>query len=438
LGNRDLRGLSHYDVFPEIPERWKEVHRRGLAGEVVRHEGERFDRADGTQQWLRWEVRPWRDDAGDIGGIVVFTEDITERKRVEEALRESEARMRALFEHSMVGMLLTSPEGGVFAANQAACRMFGRTEDEICRLGRAGLVDPHDERLEGLLQRRARYGRVAGEVNFLRADGTSFPALVVSATFETKDGLRSSMVIQDISDRVLAEERIRDFSRRLLTAREEERHRISGALHHDVGSMAVSVTARLNAVEDQLRTMPEGNHAKAWREKSKEALASLQACRQLFDQSVARLKMVAAELRPPDLDLLGLRAALRQHFSRVGQESSLRIQFSDTTRKKRIPAEIQTVLFRVAQECLNNVIAHAEAHKVQVRLSATRQAIHLSVSDDGKGFDPRLATPTANKHMGLRAMQEMVSGLGGKLEIAVGGQRGAEISVTIPLRVQES
>jgi PAS domain S-box-containing protein len=89
LGDRDLLGLSHYEVFPEIPERWKEVHQRGLGGEVVRAEADRFERADGSVQWLRWEVRPWYDAPGEVSGIVIFTEDITERKLDEVALRQA-------------------------------------------------------------------------------------------------------------------------------------------------------------------------------------------------------------------------------------------------------------------------------------------------------------------------------------------------------------
>jgi PAS domain S-box-containing protein len=89
LGERDLTGLSHYDVFPEISEEWKAVHQRALAGEVLRAENDRFDRTDGSVQWLRWEVRPWHDASGDIGGIVVFTEDTTARKLAEDALRQA-------------------------------------------------------------------------------------------------------------------------------------------------------------------------------------------------------------------------------------------------------------------------------------------------------------------------------------------------------------
>lgn len=86
LEDRNLVGLSHYDVF-EIPERWKEIHRRGLAGEVLREEDDHFELPDGSIQRLRWEIRPWYDPSGNIGGIVIFTEDVTARKRDEEQLQ---------------------------------------------------------------------------------------------------------------------------------------------------------------------------------------------------------------------------------------------------------------------------------------------------------------------------------------------------------------
>jgi two-component system cell cycle sensor histidine kinase/response regulator CckA len=88
-------GRSHYEVFPEIPERWKAVHRRCLAGAVEGCEEEEFERADGSIDWVRWKIVPWHDDSGAIGGLILFTENITERKRLEERLRQGE-KMEAL------------------------------------------------------------------------------------------------------------------------------------------------------------------------------------------------------------------------------------------------------------------------------------------------------------------------------------------------------
>jgi PAS domain S-box-containing protein len=98
LGDRQLIGVSHYEIFPEIPDHWKEIHQRALAGETVRDDHDRFERLDGSVQWLRWMVRPWYEPNRTIGGIVIFSEDVTACTLILEQLRQSEQRYRCLIE----------------------------------------------------------------------------------------------------------------------------------------------------------------------------------------------------------------------------------------------------------------------------------------------------------------------------------------------------
>ncbi|HET8947579.1 MAG TPA: ATP-binding protein [Candidatus Polarisedimenticolia bacterium] len=88
----DVTGRSHYEVFPGLPEAWRLVHRRALAGEVLQAEEDPFERGDGTVQWIRWEIRPWHGSDGAIGGVIIFAEDITARKRAEDQLKEADRR----------------------------------------------------------------------------------------------------------------------------------------------------------------------------------------------------------------------------------------------------------------------------------------------------------------------------------------------------------
>ena len=147
MDEREMRGVSHYEAFPEIPARWKEIHRRALAGEVLREENDRFDRADGSVKWIRWEVRPWRDGAGAIAGILAFTEDITERKlaedrlagqaeelsrQTEELLRsqsalEAQSRMLKLILESVgEGLIAADRQGNFIIWNDSAKKLMGR------------------------------------------------------------------------------------------------------------------------------------------------------------------------------------------------------------------------------------------------------------------------------------------------------------------------
>ena len=95
LGDEPIIGRSHYEIFPEIPARWKNIHRRCLAGAAEHCDEDRVPRADGTTDWIRWDVLPWRRAGGEIGGILIFSEDITARKLAENALRESRAKLEA-------------------------------------------------------------------------------------------------------------------------------------------------------------------------------------------------------------------------------------------------------------------------------------------------------------------------------------------------------
>src|ERR1017187_1610748 len=135
---------------------------------------------------------------------------IQERKRAEEALRESEERHRSLVATILDAVLLTTTEGEILSANAAACEMFGYAEEELLRVGQKAVVDATDPRLEAALEERVQTGSVHGEVTLVRRDGTKFPAEISSATFRVGEGQsRNSLVIRDITARKKAEERER-------------------------------------------------------------------------------------------------------------------------------------------------------------------------------------------------------------------------------------
>ena len=108
LEEKNIIGRTHYEVFPELPERWKQDHQDVLTGKVkvLKNEEDSFVRPDGRVDWLRWELRPWYDSSGQIGGLLMLSEVITERKLLEQKLQSSEAQMRAIFE-ALTDLVLT-------------------------------------------------------------------------------------------------------------------------------------------------------------------------------------------------------------------------------------------------------------------------------------------------------------------------------------------
>jgi PAS domain S-box-containing protein len=182
--------------------------------------------------------------------IVSIARDVTEHRQAEAALRASEARFRALFEHSLDAVFLTVPDGAILAANPAACRMFERGEMELCRLGRAGIVDAGDPRLAAALAERERTGSVLAELTFIRAEGSHFPGEMSSAIFTDASGRRcTSMVIRDVTERKLAaDERARLLAAEQAARAEAEqslrmRDQFLSAVTHDLGQPLTSLSA---------------------------------------------------------------------------------------------------------------------------------------------------------------------------------------------------
>ncbi|HEY3475325.1 MAG TPA: PAS domain S-box protein, partial [Anaerolineales bacterium] len=132
LEGQDIIGKLHYDVFPNLPDRWKEVHKRILAGAVERCEEDPYVTSDGSTGWLQWESLPWRKGNGEIGGLILFTQVITERKRAEEALRASEERFAKIFNFTPFRMgILRIRDGMVLEVNDSWTKDTGFSRNEI-------------------------------------------------------------------------------------------------------------------------------------------------------------------------------------------------------------------------------------------------------------------------------------------------------------------
>jgi diguanylate cyclase (GGDEF)-like protein/PAS domain S-box-containing protein len=180
LRGSDILRRSHYEIFPDLPPRWIMIHRRALGGETIKNDEDRFERSDGSVQFLRWEARPWLTGTGAPGGIIIFTEDITARKRAESRLQLA----ASVFTHAAEGIVIADPSGVILDVNEAFCRITGYSRDEavgqktnLLRSGR------HSRKFYANMWRDLiESGHWSGEIWNRRKDGRVFPEkLTISA-----------------------------------------------------------------------------------------------------------------------------------------------------------------------------------------------------------------------------------------------------------------
>jgi signal transduction histidine kinase len=218
----------------------------------------------------------------------------------------------------------------------------------------------------------------------------------------------------------IGRERSQRLARQLLQAQEQERRRLARELHDEVGQALTAIKLNLQALDTRLA----GKHA----ESLSESLA-------IVDTALTQIRSLSLDLRPAILDDLGLAAALRWYVDRQAQRGDITMEFSSELTGARPPLLLETTCFRVAQEALTNVLRHAKAQRVSIRILEREGELHLHIDDDGIGFDVEQARSRAQGggSLGLLSMQERVVLAGGRLDITSAPCRGAAIHVRLPL-----
>jgi signal transduction histidine kinase len=235
-------------------------------------------------------------------------------------------------------------------------------------------------------------------------------------------------VARDITERRSAEEevragreRLKALSRQLLEAQEAERRHIARELHDEVGQALTILKMNLQALQRS-----PGTPASA--QLQEESIG-------LVERALQQVRTLSLDLRPSMLDDLGLVAALRWYTDRQAQRGGLAVEFDADPLDSRLPAQLETACFRVAQEALVNVLRHAQAGRVKVELRLRDSELHLLVGDDGVGFDVRAAQERAARgaSLGLLGMQERAQLAGGRIDIASAPAAGTHIRAVFPL-----
>ena len=412
-------------------------------------------------RWYIMRVLPYRTAEDRIGGVVLTFLDITERKRAEEALRESEEHVRLMLESVPDFAILTLDTAGLVRTwNIGARHIFGYTEQEAIGQPGAVIFLPED-RASGEPEKEMRqareHGRAIDERWHVRKDGSRLFVSGVMAPL-LRDGklVGYTKVARDVTARQQMEQALRDaregleqrvrertaelesanerlrremtertesdedrvrLLRRLVTAQEEERTRISRELHDQLGQEVTALSLRLAALREAAAKQPA-------------LRAQVEAAEALLREIDDDVEFLVWQLRPTGLNELGFGEALSDYVANWSQHFGVRADVSSTV-KRRLPEEIETVLYRVAQEALNNVAKHASASRVQVSLELGGGFINMRVEDDGVGFNPE--APKDSRAIGLVGMRERAAMVGGFVILDSSPGKGTRITVRIPV-----
>ena len=552
LEGQDLIGKSHYEVFPNLPDRWKEVHKRILAGAVERCEEDPYVTSDGSTGWLQWESLPWRKGNDEIGGLILFTQVITERKRAEEALRASEERFAKIFNFTPFRMgILRIRDGVVLEVNDSWTKETGFSRNEIinqpiftlsssmddgfaekirevltagepvtnmemrfktkdgramiantsaviidldgepCYLWAANDITERKHAEEALKASESRFsiafnsnpmlasiseleGGVFLAVNdsfvaltgYSREEAVGHTALELNlwpnpedrrrvmeklkkerrvrdfeASIRLKNGEKRILLLSiekieldgqvcllhvadDITLRKRAEQALRALSARLHSAREEEGTRIAREIHDELGGALTGLKWDLEKIDNTLNGLADGLQLTEVRNR----IGSMTT---LIETTITTVRRIAAELRPGVLDDLGLVAAIEWQIEQFQLRSGLKCHWTNNAKEIELDREKATAVFRILQEILTNVLRHAGATNVYVKLGRTKHYFEVEVKDDGRGITE--SQRLNSRSLGLLGMKERALLVGG--DVRVTGKEGAGTTVVVRVPV---
>lgn len=419
---RDDQVVGH-DVFEFMHPDEREAARQRIAtlmrGDRVGWTEARWKRFDGKTITVEVAGMPVRQ-----GGKLVgqgFARDITERKEAEARAEESRRRFEALFNATLDAIIFVDSEGRYVGANAQASALLGYTRDELLSMKMGDITPPerHDKVTE--IWTRALAGkRTRGECTVERSDGTILEVELQIVT-DVEPGILA-LSLHDISARKAAERSVHQLSARLLHLQDEERRRIARELHDTTAQNLAAIRLLLT------RVARAGGADPALREPVDEALA-------LTDESIHEVRTLSYLLHPPMIEEAGLLPALRWYVQGFEERTGIRVTLDLPAELDRLPAELETALFRIVQESLTNIQRHSGSRVATIRLEMCADALCLTIADEGRGLPPHLRDAPAilgATGVGIAGMRERARELGGTLQIE-SRETGTMVRVVLPL-----
>jgi len=350
-----------------------------------------------------------------------------QQREVAEQLRASEERYRELFENAHDAIWLHDLEGNITAANRACAKLTGYSLEELYNLEAVALLSQDSSGIARGMEKRLLKGEVAGsiaEVKLIKKDRSeAFIQLATSLVLSGGEPVAFQHIARDVTEQKRMQENLRFYLQQITRAEEEERKRISRELHDETVQALVVLSRQLDALASSGKGLPQDNSR------------LLEELRQQTNNIMQGVRRLSQDLRPAALDRLGLLPALEWLVSDVAEYSGIATKVNILGTERRLPEEVELVLFRIAQEALRNVWRHAEATQAEVVVKFDKRKTRITVTDNGKGFNlpPIIGDLARDGKLGLAGMQERAQLLGGSLTVQSEPGRGTSITIEVPV-----
>jgi len=423
--------VTGHNVIRLMPERFRAGHTeraRGFAsrGGAARRlagigSGVVGLRADGTEFPIDASVATGRGPQGQL--ITAIIRDISDQVATLDALRDSEQRLRLAMESAGLGDVeIDVATGALKLNNLTAARLLGAGDDPAHWV-LPTFLEPIDladrELVRGKVEAIVREDRALdAEIRVNRPDGTQRWVYGRGGLRRGPQGEAEAVigVVMDITERKENEARLRQLSQGVLAAHEDERRRIARELHDQIGQA-------LTAALINLRMLPAGE--------SQDIVHEVQST---LGDVLQQVRELSLNLRPSMLDTLGLEAALKWYLDR--QRALGRFEVHLSCPPPRLPSGTETLVFRLVQEAVTNILRHARARNLWVGVEARGDTVVLTVRDDGVGFDPKavLARAYEGGSFGVVGMVERAQLAGGTVTFESVPGQGTTVVAVLPLR----
>jgi PAS domain S-box-containing protein len=362
--------------------------------------------------------------------IQTLREEIAERKKAEQALRQSETMLQSLFNSAPDATILVNEEGDIVRVNQQTEAMFGYSNKELVNMSVDTLLPALHQaqhtthRGEYFENPRPRPMGAGLDLRGRRKDGSQFPVDVMLSPVETRDGVMVISAVRDVSEREKMQAELAEMQHQFLDGLESERVLLAQELHDGPIQDLYGVIYELKAIN----IGEEGDRGQGLTKSVASAAAGAQHVIQV-------LRAICGELRPPTLAPFGLEKAIQEHISHIQKTyPDLETHLDLMEDGQKLPEKVRFALFRVYQNAVNNVVRHAQAGNLYIRFRFDSETATLEIEDDGTGFKlpSRWVEFSRQGHLGLVGMVERVRTINGQFNIVSSPGKGTTIRVTIP------